>query len=469
MKAIEYINNNEEKMVEDIKELVNIPSVLDEETACSGKPFGEAVFEALDCLLGKAAAMGMSTKNYDGFAGEITVGKGEKIIGILGHMDVVSAGEGWESEPFEMKITDGKMYGRGTMDDKGPMVSCLYAMKYLSDEGMIPEGVALRMIAGTDEEENWGCIEHYNRTAGRMPDYSIVPDGNFPIINCEKGLLDVDFSYGLKENTQAVVKVERLYGGIARNVVPSKAYCNLECETEDLANELVAKFEAIDRVYVKKDGKKIELMAQGKGTHAMSPEKGVNAVSVLMAALEQGGENTGIESVYEIYNRYIGMAYNGEKFGCGFEDEVSGKLTFNVGTIELKDGCINFGTSVRYPATLEKEQVVGAMALTCAEAGIEMTIKSEMASLYVDRNSDFINVLMEAYSLVSGDYESEPISLGGATYARTIPNAVAFGPLFPYEEELAHEPNEFLSIDSLKKMTLIYIEALKGLIKMIEK
>ena len=113
--------------------------------------------------------------------------------------------------------------------------------------------------------------------------------------------------------------------------------------------------------------------------------------------------------------------------------------------------------------------VVGAMALTCAEAGIEMTIKSEMASLYVDRNSDFINVLMEAYSLVSGDYESEPISLGGATYARTIPNAVAFGPLFPYEEELAHEPNEFLSIDSLKKMTLIYIEALKGLIKMIEK
>ena len=113
--------------------------------------------------------------------------------------------------------------------------------------------------------------------------------------------------------------------------------------------------------------------------------------------------------------------------------------------------------------------MVGAMARTCAEAGMEMTIKSEMASLYVDRNSDFINVLMDAYSLVSGDYESEPISLGGATYARTLPNAVAFGPLFPYEEELAHEPNEFLSIDSLKKMTLIYIEALKGLIKMIER
>ncbi|MGN0659699.1 MAG: Sapep family Mn(2+)-dependent dipeptidase [Emergencia sp.] len=465
MKAADFIKQNRNQMIEDIRAFAAIPSIFDEKTAGEGQPFGEKPAEALGWVLKRAEAMGMETKNFDGYAGEITVGSGQRVIGILGHADVVAPGEGWHTEPFEIQEIDGKLYGRGTLDDKGPLVSCLYAVKYLMEENLIPEGTALRIIVGCDEEENWGCIGHYTEKADRMPDCSIVPDGNFPIINCEKGLLDVDFSCAAGGDGHKV-KVEALWGGSAKNVVPGKAHCTLACENEGCSAELAAALNVFEQIAAVQEGCRVSVTVQGKSTHAMSPEKGLNAVSVLMQTLEKAGADFDIEPVYETYNRYIGMTYHGEKFGTAFEDAASGKLTFNVGTIELKDGKLSFGASIRYPATLEKEQVVSAMEKTCAEAGIEMHIASHMDSLYVDAESDFVKVLMEAYRRVSGDQEGQPMAIGGATYARTIPNAVAFGPLFPWEEELAHEPDEFLDLESLDKMTLIYIEALKGLMAM---
>ena len=198
----------------------------------------------------------------------------------------------------------------------------------------------------------------------------------------------------------------------------------------------------------------------------MSPEKGLNAISLMMKTLEEVSAEFDIAPVYKTYNQYIGMTYYGEKFGLHFADEASGKLTFNVGTIALECGKLTFGVSVRYPATVDKVKVFSAAEETCRRAGMKMDMTSHMNGLYVDAESDFIGVLMNAYRKISQDYESLPIAIGGATYARTIPNAVAFGPLFPYEEELAHEADEFLDLESLDKMTLIYIEALKGLLTM---
>lgn len=462
MKAADYIKENEQNMIEDIRELAGIPSILDEETAGEGRPFGQKIAEALDWVLKKASDMGMAVKNYDGYAGEITLGQGERMIGILGHIDVVAAGEGWNTDPFEIQVSSGRLYGRGTSDDKGPIVSGLYAMKYMAQEHLLPAGVCVRMIVGADEEENWQCIEHYVRNADRLPDYSIVPDGNFPLINCEKGLLDVDFTCAVPAS-EAEIKVAVLRGGTAKNVVPGKAFCTLVCGSEETAKGLAKALNGLPYISAEADGRRTKVTAQGKGTHAMTPEKGRNAVSLLMDALEQVSGRYAMEPVFETYNRYIGMTYNGENFGCAFEDAVSGKLTFNVGTMELKDGRLTLGASVRYPASIEKTAVIGAMQRTCAEAGIKMDIRSHMDALYVEQESDFVQVLMKAYSKVSGDGSPQPIAIGGATYARTIPNAVAFGPLFPYEEELAHEPNEYLDLESLRKMTLIYIEALKGL------
>ncbi len=466
MKAEAFIKKNREHMIADIKAFAAMPSILDEKTKGEGSPFGENISKALAWILQRGQSLGMDVKNFDGYAGEMTVGSGSRLIGILGHADVVAPGEGWDTSPFEIQEIDGKLYGRGTLDDKGPIISCLYAVKYLMEENLIPEDTAVRFIVGCDEEEEWRCIEHYAAKTDRMPDYAIVPDGNFPLIHCEKGLLDVDFSYGTNWDTAHEIMVETLYGGAAKNVVPGKAHCILLCKTAETAAALAAAFGDAAAVNVAQEDCRVHITVSGKSTHAMSPEKGVNAISLLMQALEKAGKTFDIEPVYQIYNQYIGMYYYGEAFGLAFEDGASGKLTFNVGTIEYKEHKVTFGASVRYPATMQKEQILSAAEETCRKAGMEMDVTSYMNGLYVDAASDFISVLMEAYQKVSGDRKSEPMAIGGATYARTIPNAVAFGPLFPYEEELAHEANEFLALDSLALMTLIYIEGLKGLFAM---
>ena len=174
-----------------------------------------------------------------------------------------------------------------------------------------------------------------------------------------------------------------------------------------------------------------------------------------------------MDSVAEKYNRYIGMHYYGEGLGCEFEDKASGKLTFNVGTLSYEDGTVKFGASIRYPATLRVESVLEPLTEQCQKAEIELSVCSKMASLYIDEHTEFIQRLMEVYRKNSKDEDAVPLAIGGATYARAIPNAVAFGPLFPYEEELAHEADEYLAIDSLERMTLIYIEALQSLLHMV--
>ena len=161
MKAEDFIKKNREQMIADIKAFAGIPSVLDEKTKGAGRPFGEKTAQALDWILQRGQSLGMDVKNFDGYAGEMTAGSGSRMIGILGHADVVAPGEGWNTEPFEIQEIDGKLYGRGTLDDKGPIISCLYAVKYLMEEKAIPEDAAIRFIVGCDEEEEWRCIDHY--------------------------------------------------------------------------------------------------------------------------------------------------------------------------------------------------------------------------------------------------------------------------------------------------------------------
>ena len=469
MKPKEYFDMHVEEMIAELGALIEIPSVLDKNSADEGSPFGRNIANALTYVLNKASEWGMRVKNYDGYAGEITVGAEQNLIGILAHLDVVGAGDGWKTEPFRAKVIDGEIYGRGSSDDKGPVVAALYAVKYLWDEKLLPEGSGIRMILGTDEEEEWRCITHYLSEIQVLPKYSIVPDANFPLINCEKGLLDADFSYACvkQENAEYEVKVKNLSGGSAKNVVPGKASFLLQCKNDKITDKVKQKLAEFEKISVKIEGNTVLAEVNGKSTHAMSPEKGLNAISLMMQSLGKLEETFFMEDVAAKYNRYVGMNYYGERLHCDLEDEVSGKLTFNVGTIRYDGRSITFGTSIRYPATVKKKQITETLIKQCAEAEIDFHICSEMDGLYMNENAEFIQRLMQSYRKVSKDENAVPLAIGGATYARAIPNAVAFGPLFPYEEELAHEPNERLSIESFEKMTLIYIEALKNLLDML--
>lgn len=465
MEWMDFIKENKDAMVKDIVDFINIPTMYDEDGAKEGQPFGKDVDRGLKWILAKAAEMGMAVKDYDGYAGEVTIGNGSFMIGILAHEDVVAAGEGWETEPFDAVVKDGNIYGRGTADDKGPLISSLYAMKYLLDENRVPNDTCVRLIIGTNEEESWGGINYYVEHAERLPDYSIVPDGYFPLIFCEKGLFDFNLEMKPECNEHADVLVRSLQGGSGRNIVPGKASCDLKCVAIS-SEEIAAKLNMIEGITASSSGDSVFAESRGKSTHAMSPEKGINAINRLLNALGELDISLSMDDFIDRYNENIGMTYNGEKMGLNFEDELSGKLTYNTGIIKWDGETVLMESNLRYPASMEKQTMMQAMDRFCKNTGFSWKMKDYLPPVYTKPDSPFVTRLMNVYRDITGDMENDAFAIGGATYARAIPNAVAFGPLFPYEEELAHEANEFLSIDSLEKMTLIYGKALESLLKM---
>lgn len=183
------IEENKEDMLRMLQELIAIKSVAEE--AGGEKPFGEGVQQAFSYVLEKAEEEGFLTKNVDNYGGHVELrGSGEKVMGIVGHLDVVPEGTGWEVPPYSGEIRDGKIYGRGTMDDKGPVVASFYAMKAVKECGA-PLKDTVRLILGLDEETNWEGMEYY-LSKEASPDYGFTPDGDFPAIHGEKGILVFD-------------------------------------------------------------------------------------------------------------------------------------------------------------------------------------------------------------------------------------------------------------------------------------
>ncbi len=492
MNREEYTLSVLDDMTDELAKLIAIDSSWDPDTAdeANGAPFGRGPKEALDAVIGLAESMGMQTKNYNGYAAEITVGSGEKMIGILAHVDVVEAGPGWETPPFQAVVKDGKIFGRGSLDDKGPVVSSLYAMKYIVDNGLLPDEWSIRLIIGADEEEGLRCIDYYNEHAERMPDVSFVPDGYFPMVNCEKGLVDFDLEYtlgggsdnaGINQTEDSApgapeAVITYLKAGLGRNMVPAEAVCEISVIPEIRGEaaegmrasvsrtELDAGLQDKEALYLEETEDGFRLSAAGVSAHAMSPEKGLSALELLVKALDGSGIAFDDKGFLAAYMSTAGAGYDGSGVDSRVSDEISGPLTLNIGTAELADGVVRLQGNTRYPATMEKDAITDKMYAAFRKAGFGCTEQLYLPPLYVEREAPLVAKLMEAYREVTGDTENDMFSIGGATYARSIPNAISFGPLFPDEVELAHEANEFLAVESLRKMTEIYILAIEKLI-----
>ena len=454
--------------IDELCRLIEIPSVFCEE-AVDGGPFGKEVKRALEHVLSFGERLGFRAKNYDGYAGELTMGGGSYMIGVLCHVDVVAAGPGWTREPFRAVIEEGKIYGRGSSDDKGPLIAALSAISRLEKSGGIPEDVSVRVIVGTNEEEAWEGIHYYLEKAERLPEVSFVPDGVFPVIFCEKGLLDLDLMTHAPVNTEAAVRLLGLTGGESRNIVAPSAAAKLECESECgpvcRALENTARKRGID-AEIEWKANEITIAIRGKSAHAMTPEKGVNAISQLMAVLQEGLGNTFSHSAFAAgYMDVIGLSFHGERGNFCLSDEASGMLTFNIGTVASGEDGICLQANVRYPASLDGGFVCGAIKDGLRPGGFLVEEADFLPPVSFRTDSPLIETLLEAYREVTGDLFSPPVSMGGATYARAIPNAVSFGALFPDEEELAHGPDEYITLDSLEKAENIYYITLEKLIQ----
>jgi succinyl-diaminopimelate desuccinylase len=423
-----------------LSELVRIPSVCNE--GDGRYPFGEAVDRALRKALQIASDLGFRTHyGDDGYYGYAEIGEGEDLVGVLGHLDVVPPGklEDWERDPFDPVEADGMLYGRGTQDDKGPLLAALFAVKALMDAGMRFKK-RVRFIFGTDEETLWRCINRYKEKE-ELPGMGFSPDARFPLIFAEKGLLQLR----LEGANQGGL---HLTGGSAFNAVPDTML--YEGERQD---ELARKLDALGFAYTRKPNG-IEI--HGKAAHAMIPEEGINAIARLCIGLRA----IGVESkVIDFIAQEIGEDPNATRIFGDCADEPSGKLKFNVGMIELGD-VEQLSVDCRIPVTVAKEDVVAKLSAAAARCGLEYKEFDWLAPIYLPVDHFMIETLMRVYRQVSGDEVSQPIASGGATYARAMDNCVAFGVLFPGEILTEHQPNERAVLGNLYKAMEIYSHAI---------
>ena len=432
-----------EQLIDDLKSLINEPSVLDESD--EGYPFGENINKALEKMLDISDRLGFTTF-YNKYYGYAEIGSGDELIGVLGHLDVVPAGnlEKWATDPFEAVIKDGKLYGRGTQDDKGPTLAAMYGVKALMDEG-IAFNKRIRFIFGLDEENLWRSIDKYLENE-EQPDYGFTPDSVFPMISAEKGLLQAK----LVLDEASPVK---LIAGNAFNAVPDRAIY-----TGAKQSELKAVLEDLNYDYKKTD-KGIEVI--GSGAHASKPSEGTNAITRLVEGLSIiGYESKGIQLINEVFSDKL----NGEGFIKDCSDEVSGDLTVNLGKVEMDDTHQMIGLDIRIPVTFDKDLVVSKLKEKVEAYGFKYHEYDYLKSIHIPEDHFMVQKLREVFEKETG-LDSKPLSSGGATYARAIYNCLAYGALFPGDEKVEHKANEYIKIENLYKCVDIYSKTIEALLK----
>lgn len=421
-----------DELITTVQDLIAIESVAEPDCQIPGCPHGKGVNQALHYVLQLCSRFGFRTKNCNEQIGWAEIGSGSPMTGILVHLDTVPLGDGWTAGQGE--IRDGKLYGRGAIDNKGPAAACIYAMKKLLDSGKPIHG-RIRLIFGQLEETgNWTDIDYYRQTE-ELPDRGFTPDADFPLIFAEKGICVLEFS------APAGSSLLTLDGGTACNVVPASCSCQLQMA----------------------DGSRQTIQTQGKSAHGSTPEKGINAISRMMEQLyELHCAGDADVPFSRFYQQCIGAHIHGEGFGCGWEDPVSGKLTMNCGTIHLDDGLLKMAVDIRYPVTRDFDALFHQIRTLAADHGVETTCSMHMKPVHAQVNEPFIQTLLQAYRDVTGDH-SEPIAIGGGTYARSLDHIVAFGALLPGRPLTEHQADEHIRIDDLLSAEQIYFHALSAL------
>ncbi len=457
------IESFREDMVRDLADLVRCRSVLSE--AEDGAPFGRGVAEAYHRMLKIGEREGFDVFDCDGYGGHIDFGGPEKngVMGILCHLDVVAEGGGWNHDPFGACVEDGVMYGRGTLDDKGPAIAAFYAMKALKECGIVPEK-KVRMVLGLDEETGSIGMEHYLQKVN-MPDFAIVPDSDFPLVNGEMGILTFDLVRRTGKADRGGISLKRLNGGNAPNMVPDSACAVIMSENGyDEVKEAAVRFSERTgySVITKGRGRRLEILCRGKSAHGAMPQKGVNAVSILMRFLgELDFDSSGINDFIRFYNRHIGFDLSGEKIGCGhLRDEISGRLIWNTGMLSMDSESVSVTVNVRCPVSCCDEDVYAAIRPVLEEYEIGIVKRMYKEPLYYPEESRIVQTLLAVYRDCTGDTKSRPLVIGGGTYAREMKNAVAFGALYPGDPDIMHEPEECVRIDRLIQTAGIYADAI---------
>ncbi|WP_312095669.1 dipeptidase PepV [Niallia sp.] len=472
MSSIDWLNevhNRKDSLLEDLQGLLQIKSVLDEENATDDAPFGQGVKEALTYMLSLGEKDGFVSKNVQNVAGHLLYGEGAESVGILCHVDVVPEGDGWTSNPYKAEIRDGKIYARGALDDKGPTMAAYYAMKIVK-ELHLPLTKEIRMIIGTDEESDWRCVDTYFQEES-MPTIGFAPDADFPIIYAEKGISDFDIvqKFSKTVSDTGEVKILSFASGRRYNMVPDFARAVLEVK-EGEQTEIIQRYqnylklENVPGRYLIDNGDLV-LELEGVSAHGLEPNNGVNAGLKLANFLVELKLDEKAAHYFQFVRNFFVNDSRGKKLGIDYEDDITGELTLNAGILEYHfDRGGKIGQTVRYPVTNDMDKAKEKLTKLLTEHGFSLENFSDSKPHYVEKDSGLIQTLSKVYEEQTGE-KAKLLSIGGGTYARSLEKGVAFGPLFPGREDIAHKKDEYMYIEDLIKATAIYAQAIYELAK----
>jgi len=417
-KIEEIILSYKKEMLENLSEFVSINSIYDETSVYEKNPFGRGVSKALEYFCDLAKKDGFDAINYDNYCVEVSYGEGE-IIDILAHCDVVDVSSSWEFNPFSKYYDDKYVYGRGTQDDKGPLLAAYYALKALKDNN-IKANKKIRFIVGGNEESGSACLDYYYNTLKKeYPKYGFTPDAEFPLINGEKGITRIRVSLECND-------IEDINGGKALNIV---------------MDEVNIKFKGNEQKYY------------GKAAHASRPELGNNAFVIALNDLKDRSDI--LNKLYNDFNDYCGKG-----LGIDSYDDCLGKLTMNVGKVEKVNKDVVITLDIRYPASTSANKIKEAIEYK----GYNVEILMDESPIYMDENNELVKKLLNSYDFFIGG-NSKPFTIGGGTYAKSSKNVVAFGMMFGDDMDLMHQDNEKIRIDHYLLGSMIYLKALLELIK----
>ncbi len=452
----EYIYSNRERLLSVLDELVAVKSVKGE--PAPGAPFGIGPRAALDKMLGICRNSGFDTRIYYDVVGTADLCPEDDFpeLGILCHLDVVPAEDqkGWKTDPFKMSEKDGVLYGRGVIDDKGPLAAAFIAMKCIRDLG-IPMKKGVRLIFGTDEENGSKDLELYT-AKNRLPDHIFTPDAAFPVINIEKGMMRSTFSGSYRGGS-----IVRFRGGSIPNAVPDYA----ECELTGISLPLIKQETNLDKsgaaFTVIDTGESVMIECSGRSAHASTPESGINAVTALIAVLgrlplAEGKQKEIIKGLGKIFP--FGET-DGTNAGLKCTYDRSGALTLVFSIFNMENGRCGGTIDVRFPACMSLKEVENGEKTALAVAGCTFDGYMGDEPHVTDENSDFVKKLLAAYERVEGE-KGECIAVGGNTYVHNIKGGVAFGVERGGTDYHMHGANEFITTDELLKDAHIFAEAI---------
>ena len=458
------VEKRREDLLADLFSLLEINSERDDSKADKDHPFGPGPVKALKKFLEIAERDGYETKNVDNYAGHFTFGEGDEELGIFAHMDVVPAGSGWNTAPYKPEIINGRLYARGSSDDKGPTMACYYGLKIIKDLGL-PTSKRVRFVIGTDEESGWKDMEYYFAHVGLPePDFGFSPDAEFPIINGEKGNI-TEYLHFAGENRGAV-RLHSFTGGLRENMVPESATAVLSGQVTELIDMLdkFAKEHGLRFTYEELANGQISVTIIGKSAHGASPQSGINGATYLAKFLTQFDFEGPAKDYLNVAGNILLNDHDGTNLNIAYVDEKMGALSMNAGVFRFDEKSTDntIALNIRYPKGTSPEEIQTVLA----QLPVTKVTLSEHGHTphYVPMEDPLVQSLLSVYEKQTGLKGHEQV-IGGGTFGRLLKRGVAYGAMFPDYIDTMHQANEFIDVEDLFRAAAIYAEAIYELIK----